>query len=79
VAFPGIRKLKFQILRRTFSTLSQQHGTVKERATADAPPFGLGERLPAVKHRVAENCSGGCLSLAEVTGDPEVGSKPANI
>ena len=51
----------------------------QEGATADAPLFGLGERRPAVKHFVAENCSGGCLSLAELTGDPEVGSKPANI
>jgi hypothetical protein len=71
--------LNFQILRRKFSTLAQQHGTVKGRATADAPLFGLGERRPAVKHFVAENCSGGCLSLAEVTGDPEVGSNPPNI
>lgn len=27
---PGIKKLNFQILRRTFSTLAQQHGTVKD-------------------------------------------------
>ena len=30
VAIPGLTKLNFQILRRTFSTLAQQHGTVKD-------------------------------------------------